>query len=76
MKKTHAADDNQIAQTSKVWEPRRGHSLTDDDARQISTNIAGFFSVLAEWAELETLVHANDTEKPITSDVEGARHVR
>ena len=74
MKTTHAANDNQIDRTRTVWEPRIGHILTDDDARQIAANMTGFFSLLAEWARLKTTAPANDTEKTSPSVDEGARH--
>ena len=58
------------------WEPRIGPILTDDDARQIAVNVTGFFSILAEWARLETPTPANDTGKPSPSVDEEARHDR
>jgi len=76
MKTTHAANDNQIDRTRTVWEPRIGHILTDDDARQIAANMTGFFSILAEWAQLETPTPANDTGKTTPSVDEEARHDR
>ena len=76
MKTTHAANDNQIDRTRTVWEPRIGHILTDDDARQIAANMTGFFSILAEWARLETPTPANDTEKTAPSVDEVVRHDR
>lgn len=36
-------------ETLRVWQPRADGCLTEDDAREIITNIAGFFSLLAEW---------------------------
>ena len=36
MKPSHAANDNLIDRTRKVWQPRTGCDLTDEDARQIA----------------------------------------
>jgi hypothetical protein len=64
MKPSHAANDNQIAppivQTRQVWEPRLGRSLTDEDARQVTLDVTGFFAILAEWSRAENFVGAND----------------
>ena len=76
MKKTHAANDNQINLTRKVWEPRIGRDLTDDDARQIAGNVTGFFSILAEWMRTETPFPANDTGKTTASVDEEVLHDR
>jgi hypothetical protein len=73
---TEGANDNQIDRARTVWEPRIGPILTDDDARQIAVNVTGFFSILAEWARLETPTPANDTGKPSPSVDEEARHDR
>ena len=73
MKPSHAANDNLIDRTRKVWQPRIGRDLTDEDARQIAENVTGFFSILAEWSRAEMPAPANDTGKPIASDNEEAR---
>jgi hypothetical protein len=39
--------------TLQFWRPRLSEELTREDARQIVDNIAGFFSILAEWAVAE-----------------------
>ena len=59
MKPSHAANDNLIDRTHKVWQPRTGRNLTDEDARQIAANITGFFAILAEWSRAEMRVPAN-----------------
>ena len=76
MKPTHAANDNQIDRTRKVWQPRIGRDLTDDDARQIADNVTGFFSILAEWARAEMPTPANDTGKTAPSVDEEVGHDR
>ena len=57
MKPSHAANDNLkdelIRRTRQVWQPRLGRDLSREDARQIVTNVTGFFSVLAEWSRAE-----------------------
>jgi hypothetical protein len=76
MKTTHAVNDNRIDRTRKVWEPRIGLDLTDDDARQIGENVTGFFSILAEWARAEIPTPANDTGKTAVSVDEEVGHDR
>ncbi len=38
-----------IQYTIRVWEPRLGRKLTEEDARQILENVVGFFRVLLDW---------------------------
>jgi hypothetical protein len=68
MKRLNAANDNDIgrliARTRKVWQPRLGRDLTDEDARQITLNFTGFFGVLAEWSRAEKFAAANDSAAP------------
>lgn len=68
MKPSHAANDNLIDRTRHVWQSRIRRDLTDEDARQISENVTGFFAILAEWSQAGIPSPANDTEKPIASD--------
>lgn len=67
MKRLDAANENdagkQIARTRRVWQPRLGRDLTDEDSRQIMQNVTGFFGVLAEWSRAERLA-ANDAAAP------------
>lgn len=62
MKPSLAANDNQLDRTLEVWQPRLRRNLTPDDARQITANVTGFFTVLAEWSQAEMPVPANDTD--------------
>ena len=39
-----------IEHTIAVWQPRIGHRLSREDAREITENITGFFTILAEWS--------------------------
>jgi hypothetical protein len=45
--------DELIGRTRQVWQPRIGHDLSREEARQISEKVTGFFSILAEWAQAE-----------------------
>ncbi len=74
MKPPHAANVNLIDWTRKVWQPRIGRNLTNEDARQISENVTGFFAILAEWSRVE--MPANEASKPAASDNEEVRHGR
>lgn len=62
------ASDNLIDLTRKVWQPRIGRNLTDEDVRQIIENVTGFFAILAEWSRVEMASPANDTGKPVGTD--------
>lgn len=39
--------------TLAVWQPRTARRLSTEDAREITENMTGFFTVLAEWARRE-----------------------
>jgi len=39
-----------LDRTLQVWQPWSGRPLTREDAREITTNVSGFFMVLADWA--------------------------
>jgi hypothetical protein len=42
--------DDFLDETIKVWQPRSPHrKLTREDAREILSNMCGFFQVLREW---------------------------
>ena len=76
VKRSHAANDNLIDRTREVWQPRLGRDLSPEDARQITANVTGFFSILAEWSRAEMPTPANDAGKPIASDDKEVRHDR
>jgi hypothetical protein len=48
-----AAGGDFLDQTIAVWQPYADHPLTREDAREITHNVVGFFSILREWAEEE-----------------------
>jgi hypothetical protein len=50
MKPIHAASNELIELTHKVWQPRLKRKLSDEDGRQLAENVTGFFAILAEWA--------------------------
>ena len=39
--------------TIAVWQPRLRRRLTNEDAREITENLTGFFTILAEWSHRE-----------------------
>ena len=74
MKPSRAANDNRDRpSTRQVWQPRLGRDLTDEDARQITQNVTGFFGILAEWSRAEKLAAANDAA-PATPNNGEVRH--
>ena len=75
MKSSHAANDL-FERTCKVWQPRAGRDLTDEDVRQIGENVTGFFAILAEWSRVEIRTPGNDAGKPVASDNKEVRHGR
>ena len=80
MKRLDAAIDNepgkQIARSRRVWQPRIGCDLTDEDTGQIIHNVTGFFGVLAEWSRTERLAAANDAAEPAEPNHGGVHHDR
>lgn len=65
---THSPAGDDV--TSQVfWSRRYGHEVSAERARQISSNVAGFFRVLAEWDrkarwELGSNAEAEKASKP------------
>ena len=76
MKPSHAASNNLIEQTHKVWQPRLQRNLTDEDARQIAENVTSFFAILAEWSRAARPVPANDATVPAPTDTAEVCHDR
>lgn len=46
-------NNNLTARTLEVWRPRTIGGLSNEDARKIAENIAGYFEVLLEWEARE-----------------------
>lgn len=62
-------DDTPLTQhTRRVWEPRAGRELTDEDCRQIQRNVFGFLQVLRDWAT------SDDTNFPASSQASETTH--
>ncbi len=57
-----------------VWQPRTPRRLSEEDAREITENLSGFFSLLTKWEQAETPTPANDPYKPVAPIDEGVRH--
>ena len=36
--------------TIAIWQPRTKHRLSHEDTREITENMSGFFTILAEWS--------------------------
>lgn len=51
------AQDKLIRRTLGIWQPRVNHRLSEEDARKIAENMAGFFTVILEW-------EARDRQEP------------
>jgi len=39
-----------VEETIRFWQPRYSRPLTDEDARQMLENVAGFFATLQRWS--------------------------
>ena len=54
-------DVDQARTALRLWQPRASRPLSEEDAREISENLIGFFRVLAEWdAKERSSVSAGD----------------
>jgi hypothetical protein len=73
LKSSPAANDNLIDRTQEVWAPRPGRDLSREDARRIAADVAGFFTVLAEWSRAELPAPANDAGEPAPTDAAEVR---
>ena len=76
VKPSDAASENLIDRTRRIWGPRLGRDLSNEDARQIAANVTGFFALLAEWSRAVVPGQAKDTGMAAISDHEEARHER
>jgi hypothetical protein len=45
--------------TIALWQPRTSRRLSNEDAREITANLTGFFATLAEWSRQEGHEPAN-----------------
>jgi hypothetical protein len=60
-----------LSDTRKFWQARAPRQLTDEDARQIIENVAGVFSLLAEWDAKRKLGDSAPVGKTATSGIAG-----
>ena len=44
---------NFLGHTRRFWQERTSRALDDEDAREIVTNVSGFFELLAKWNQGE-----------------------
>lgn len=42
-----------IEHTVSIWQPRLRRRLSNEDAREITENITGYFTILAQWSRQE-----------------------
>ena len=42
--------------TVDTWQPRTARELTEEDAREITETLVGFFGVLQQWAANDRLL--------------------
>ena len=61
--------------TREIWQSHFGYALSRDGAGQIIANIAGFFSILAEWSQAEHPIPANENCGEVSS-CNGAERLR
>jgi hypothetical protein len=59
-----AANDNLLDRTIALWRHRLGREISREEARQVTENVTGFFTVLLEWSRCETLAAANENKQP------------
>ncbi len=55
---SQSVHDAQIDRTLEIWQPRARRDLSRDEARQIHESVVGFFNILAEWSQRETVGQA------------------
>jgi hypothetical protein len=46
--------------TVRIWKRRFGRDLNEEDARQITDNVVGFFTLLAAWSLAERQTEDSD----------------
>jgi hypothetical protein len=68
----HMTSSESAERSRVIWQARTARRLTNEDTRQITENLTGFFSILDEWARAESSlpVVANDS----APDDEGVRN--
>jgi hypothetical protein len=64
---------NIIDETANFWSRRSGRAISQEDARQIVENVAGFFSVLSEWEAAERRAIACNVDTDATKSAIAVR---
>jgi len=59
--------DKFLDETVAFWQPRMRRELSQEDARQITENLSGFFQVLLEWDAKQKSNHS--TPYAVSSDL-------
>jgi hypothetical protein len=62
-----ASNDNFVDRTIALWRHRLGREVSRENARQITENVTGFFSVLNAWSRREAFAAANENKQPATA---------
>lgn len=52
-----------IDRVRTAWQHRAGRELTDEDCREIQSNVLGFFALLSEWSRAESVSPSAMTEQ-------------
>lgn len=72
--------DEFLDETIAIWQPRYGDrkKLTREDAREIATNLVGFFRILQEWGRAEKAQASSTEANSKSEDVfgEGGTRIR
>lgn len=62
-----------LDETCAFWQPLSPRPLSREDARQINENLAGFFTVLAEWKRRrQQRAAAQEAQSPATEAARSA----
>jgi hypothetical protein len=61
--------DDLTRYTRQVWQPRLGRDLNCEDLRQITENLTGFFTVLAEWSRTEGATAADENDARLSTNL-------
>lgn len=48
--------DTKLQDIINIWQPSAARSLNEEDAREIASNLNGFFQVLSEWEAQDALI--------------------
>jgi len=57
-------------QTIEFWQPLANRRLTQEDARQITGNLRGFFNLLNAWSARGEITETHPEAKSMTGGIE------